>query len=75
MKSLYIIPDRNDIDKSVEIATRYNACFEYNDFFEPNILDNKQEIDRLVKLYLSVNNKKIELIPAWCFYGYYCFQS
>lgn len=58
MKSLYIIPDRNDIDKSVEIAERYNACFEYNDFFEPSILDNKQEIDRLVKLYLSVNNKK-----------------
>lgn len=57
MESLYIIPDRNNLDKSIEIAKKYNACFEYNDFFEPTILDNKQEIDRIIKLYLGIKDK------------------
>ena len=57
MKSLYIIPDRNNLDRSIEIAKKYNACFEYNDFFEPSILDDKQEIDRIIKLYLGAKDK------------------
>lgn len=58
MESLYIIPDCNNIDKSIEIAEKYNACFEYNDFFKPELFDNKQKIDGLIKMYSSIRGEK-----------------
>ena len=36
---LYLIPDHNDIKRSEEIADKWEAAFEYNDFFDPKLLD------------------------------------
>lgn len=42
MKQLLIIPDRKNINTSLEIAREYGAGFEYNDFFDPDVLDDSE---------------------------------
>lgn len=54
MKSLYVIPDRDRIDKSLEISRKYGACFEYNDFFLPSVLENGEKIEELICFYKSL---------------------
>jgi len=55
MGNIHIIPDPNLIDKSMEIAEKYSACFEYNDFYEPSLLDDENRLKESVSLYQSMN--------------------
>ena len=48
MKSLYLIPDINNLERTMELATQYGACFEYNDFFHPDILDDEEEVEKRI---------------------------
>lgn len=61
VRKLLIIPDIDNIDTSIDIARKYNCGFEYNDFFMPNVLDNKEVIDDTIKQYLGTAN-----IPDYC---------
>ncbi len=56
MGELYCIPRLQDIKKYLEFAEKYNACFEYNDFFIPKILDDSFAIDKVVKQYMEVRH-------------------
>ncbi|MBQ7981115.1 MAG: sugar phosphate isomerase/epimerase [Oscillospiraceae bacterium] len=60
MKQLLIIPDRNNLADSLEIAEKYSLGFEYNDFFVPKVLDSKQTLDGIVAEYKSVK------LPEYC---------
>lgn len=40
MKQLLIIPRLNELNRSLELADRYDLGFEFNDFFTPDILDD-----------------------------------
>ena len=51
MGRLLIIPDINNIEKSLELASEYNLGFEYNDFFDPDVLDDESRIEELVDTY------------------------
>ena len=42
MKQLLIIPNRKCIRQSLDIAEEYGTGFEYNDFFNPNVLDDDE---------------------------------
>ena len=55
MRKLYIIPMLEEIEKSLEISKKYNACFEYNDFYFPNILDDDKMIDDIISEYKKLN--------------------
>ena len=48
-----VIPEYNHLDESVAVAEKYNAHFEYNDFFLPAVYMNQEEIDKRVDKYLS----------------------
>ena len=48
-----VIPEYNRLDESVAVAEKYNAHFEYNDFFLPAVYMNQEEIDKRVDKYLS----------------------
>lgn len=50
-KKLYLIPDRKRIEESVELAEKYDAAFEYNDFFLPDILDDVELCEELTAFY------------------------
>ena len=41
MKKLLMIPDRYHLEADVELAKKYSLGYEYNDFFNPSVLDNK----------------------------------
>ncbi len=60
MKQLLIIPDRNNLADSLEIAEKYNLGFEYNDFFIPDVLGNSEQLDKIIDEYKSVS------LPEYC---------
>lgn len=46
-----IIPDYNNLEQSVELAKEYNAGFEYNDFFNPLVYSDEEEVKRRIHIY------------------------
>lgn len=52
MGRLYIIPDRERMEESLALAEEYQAAFEYNDFFSPEVLDDPKKTDELIEFYL-----------------------
>lgn len=53
MSIIEIIPKKDEIGKSLELAAKYNASFEYNDFFVPDVLDQPSQVDALISFYLK----------------------
>lgn len=41
-KQLLIIPEINELDRSYDLAEKYNCKFEYQDFFMPAVLDDDE---------------------------------
>ena len=54
MKSVYIIPKRDNMEESMRLSKEYNAYFEYNDFFIPAILDDEVKKKELIDFYKSL---------------------
>lgn len=59
MKTL-IIPQIENIEESLALAARYNAGFEYNDFFQPDVLENGSIAEKLTAGY------KAYKLPEYC---------
>ena len=51
MSKVYLIPDRKDIERSLELAEEYDCAFEYNDFFVPEVLDNPKKQEEIIAFY------------------------
>ena len=60
MKQLLIIPDRKQIEKSLQLSKEYSLGFEYNDFFHPGILDNENQCAEIIGEY------KKNSLPKYC---------
>ncbi|MBP3325240.1 MAG: sugar phosphate isomerase/epimerase [Coprococcus sp.] len=58
MRNLYIIPDKNKIEESLTISRKYGAYFEYNDFFEPSVLDDKKKKEELIRFYKQLDRDR-----------------
>lgn len=54
MKSISIIPKRDNIEESLRLSKEYNANFEYNDFFLPFVLDDEDKKEELINFYKSL---------------------
>ena len=48
MHKYYVIPNMLEIDKYLELSKKYDLGFEYNDFFEPSLLDNEVALNRRI---------------------------
>ena len=48
MKDIYLIPDIYNLEKTMELAKEYEASFEYNDFFLPQVLSDEEELKRRI---------------------------
>lgn len=51
MSRFLIIPRIDELDKSLALAEEYGLGFEYNDFFIPDVMDNKRLCDELISRY------------------------
>ena len=60
MSRFLIIPKLDELDRSLELAEEYGFGFEYNDFFSPDVLDNKRRLDEIISRY------KAHELPDYC---------
>lgn len=49
-----IIPDIKRIDASLALAEKFGAAFEYNDFFEPTVYEDSNEVKQRIQVYRSL---------------------
>ena len=54
MNGRYMIPDYRHLQESAELAAEYGLCFEYNDFFLPDMLDDEEAVQERIKTYTSL---------------------
>lgn len=54
--NIYIIPDKDNLDEYTDYANKHGFHFEYNDFFVPDFLDNKEDLDKRIALYTNFTN-------------------
>lgn len=54
MKGIYMVPDYRQLQASVGVAAEYGLCFEYNDFFFPEVLDDPVMLEERIQTYLSL---------------------
>ncbi len=60
MKQLYCIPKPDRINDFVQFAKDYNAGFEYNDFFIPDVLDHPDIVKNLLGAYKKIDRDRSE---------------
>ena len=58
MGGLYLIPDPARLRESCALARQYGACFEYNDFYDPALLDDAERLAERISLYLSLGRDR-----------------
>lgn len=54
MGQLLIVVRRQDIEEHQKLAEEYGVGFEINDFYNPEILDDTEEMNRLVEFYQQI---------------------
>ena len=58
MRNFLIIPKINNLDESLELVEEYGVGFEYNDFFFPDVMDDKAKKKEIISAYKSVKLPK-----------------
>ena len=53
-----IIPDMGDMDRYLALANEYDAAFEYNDFFWPHVYEDRDEIEKRIRFYGSLDRDR-----------------
>lgn len=56
MTGLYLIPNQQNLEESVELIRDYNGFFEYNDFFSGAVLDDKKEQLKIIENYAKMRS-------------------
>ena len=71
MKQILIIPNKDCLEESLALASKYNLGFEYNDFFNPDLLDDKEALEKRIDdykkhelpVYTTVHGAFFDVIP------------
>lgn len=53
-----IIPNEKEIKEQLSLAEKYNLGFEYNEFFRPEILDDKDKVKSLLNFYKNIERDR-----------------
>lgn len=61
IKHKLIIPDKYNIEESLQLAEEYNCGFEYNDFFSPALLDDTTRLRDTIQFYNTLGK-----LPEYC---------
>lgn len=51
MKQLLMIPNLRELDEATSLAKEYSLGFEFNDFFSPAVLDDRETQQRIIQEY------------------------
>ena len=71
MKQVLIIPNRGNMVRYLELAREYNVGFEYNDFYDPVILEDEKKTEEVIAtykkealpLYTTIHGAFLDVIP------------
>lgn len=55
IERLLMIPDPENLERSIEIAQKYGCSFEYNDFYLPEFADDQDRVRERIEMYKSEN--------------------
>lgn len=58
MNELYLIPDFERIEDSLALLRKFDAHFEYNDFFDPALLDDEDWVAGRIDFYKSLGRDR-----------------
>lgn len=58
MADVHIIPDPAQLEASCALAREFDACFEYNDFFVPTLLDDAARLRERIERYLALDRDR-----------------
>lgn len=58
MARVHIIPDASQLEASCELAREFDACFEYNDFFAPALMDDAARYRECIQRYLALDRDR-----------------
>jgi len=53
MDNFLVVSFETTLEEQLQLAKEYKIAFEINDFYEPDLLDNPEEIDRVIERYLQ----------------------
>lgn len=53
-----IIPDYHNMQESLKLAEEYDAAFEYNDFFDPAVYTDEEEVKKRISFYKNCPGKR-----------------
>lgn len=51
MSKIYLIPNRTEIEELSTLAKEYDCGFEFNDFYEPAVLDDPKKQEEIIEYY------------------------
>ena len=51
MKGIYLIPDKDRMEESLELLKSCEGCYEYNDFYCSDVLEDKKKQLELIEEY------------------------
>lgn len=51
MNNILVVSFEETLDEHLRLAKEYHVALEINDFYDPAVLDNPQEIDRIIERY------------------------
>lgn len=55
-----VIPDLNEIEEFMSLVSEYGVAFEYNDFFDPGVYEDRSETERRIEAYLTLDRDRSE---------------
>lgn len=56
MKNIYLIPDRHNLEQSLQMKKEYGNAWEYNDFFMPEVLSDVKKQMEIINCYAAVHS-------------------
>ena len=54
MEKLLMIPRINELEENLKLRDKLNIGFEFNDFFIPSLLDNKEALNEVIRKYSKI---------------------
>ena len=57
---LHCVPKLENVEQWLEISAQYDAAFEYNDFFIPQLLDAPEQLEKVIAAYESIPRDRSE---------------
>lgn len=52
MGKLYLVPGIQDMERIRQLAAEYDCAFEYNDFYAPEVLDDRGKQEEIIEAYV-----------------------